>query len=839
MVIHQTVYKSFVTLLSRASAPAFKVRCCMFRCIVSLVLYCMVASVGTAICSPLCGTLRSPICSLLYSLLSCTFCNPSSIAYAGGLLDLDEPKYPAPFYGGLHVNEPLLEVGKYASLTVTAYDENNNEVPAATPTTPTGATTPTSAALSQTANPNAVKFTGTLTLNIPMNDVLKATKAQMEQYSNEKAKLDFNYNLSLPEPISWTENPTVTNASSLVDSDSATATISPSHKNTITLAAQLKPNTWNALYSSTDNGILSLTAHFTFTKQDLERVKNNSITGTGILDLYKYNDGNPTPDFGQTYITHELALPLLGGATITKPLDTTKQGFNQLIYSGALTKNSQNTKITTNKKFSFSGTVEKVTYEDYSAPLLTKDGVQINAKVGTAPIKDSIANVESWLKTKINDVSRVYVEGLNLSIKLTFKLPGAISLSERKDPLDNPSKHYPLKPGGVRNDPTSLLGTFDGFALKDVKEENNTITATAYLKDWYKGNQLLRPYAYSFDEIKQRINKLGEELQMRFIPVWFNSNAEAGKTYKIEGSAEGLLTGRVNYVYRQLGANDTDKLIPFKVGFREEKITLDAEAPYTITFKHVSGTPGHVLPEYLSKQYALKPLRVYKGNSVAIDNANLRTTDESEFDPWPEVVGDGTKKTGTWVFDTSAGWKIDGKGRPVTTINNVNKNITLVGTWKFISVDEPSGATDYDGLYERRAMYRLYNPYTHEHLFTTDLSEKDNLVFLGWRFESVVGYVGMHGEKGGVYRLYNPTTGEHHYTMKDDELALCTAAGWVNEGVKFFSVEDKDTQVTGMVSMYNPYEKKFYHHYTSDPDEIAKMVKDGWRKEEIKWYAAK
>ena len=42
-----------------------------------------------------------------------------------------------------------------------------------------------------------------------------------------------------------------------------------------------------------------------------------------------------------------------------------------------------------------------------------------------------------------------------------------------------------------------------------------------------------------------------------------------------------------------------------------------------------------------------------------------------------------------------------------------------------------------------------------------------------------------------------------------------------------------------MVSMYNPYEKKFYHHYTSDADEIAKMVKDGWRQEEIKWYAAK
>ena len=140
---------------------------------------------------------------------------------------------------------------------------------------------------------------------------------------------------------------------------------------------------------------------------------------------------------------------------------------------------------------------------------------------------------------------------------------------------------------------------------------------------------------------------------------------------------------------------------------------------------------------------------------------------------------------------------------------------------------------------EKGGVYRLYNPYTHEHLFTTDAAEKDNLVSLGWNFEGITGKVYMHGEKGGVYRLYNPNTGEHHYTTKEDEVAACVKAGWRNEGVKFFSVLDEDKQTVGMVSMYNPYEKKFYHHYTSDADEIAKMVKDGWRKEEIKWYAAK
>ena len=140
-----------------------------------------------------------------------------------------------------------------------------------------------------------------------------------------------------------------------------------------------------------------------------------------------------------------------------------------------------------------------------------------------------------------------------------------------------------------------------------------------------------------------------------------------------------------------------------------------------------------------------------------------------------------------------------------------------------------------DVVAEFVAMYRLYNPYTHEHLFTTDKNEYDNLVAAGWTGEESDGKVAVNQGKG-VYRLYNPTTGEHHYTTKEDEVADCVKAGWVNEGVKFHSVQNGTVPV---YSMYNPYEKKFYHHYTADSDEIAKMVKDGWRKEEVKWYAAK
>ena len=132
-------------------------------------------------------------------------------------------------------------------------------------------------------------------------------------------------------------------------------------------------------------------------------------------------------------------------------------------------------------------------------------------------------------------------------------------------------------------------------------------------------------------------------------------------------------------------------------------------------------------------------------------------------------------------------------------------------------------------------LYRLYNPWTHEHLFTTDKAEYDTLVAAGWTGEGSAGMVAVNQGKA-VYRLYNPYTGEHHYTTDENELAACVKAGWVNEGIQFYSVQNGNVPV---YSMYNPYEKKFYHHYTSDPDEIARMVNDGWINEGIKWYESK
>jgi len=585
---------------------------------------------------------------------------------AGTPPSIDLSDIPGPFYGGLNVNSPLLEVGKYASLQVNATNAAGAEVSA--------------------TSDEAQHFSGKLTLDIPVSEMLKATKEAMERdYKDETAKLDFSYSISLPEPLSWENTASVDKQSSLVTS--ARANISKRHTNTITLNMKFKEAAWKELYGSTDTNTVKLTAHVSFTKSQLEQVKNKNITGTGILNLQENDHGTWVPGFGGTYITHELTMPLLGGqASITSPLDVTKNNYHQLIHSDSLTADSKNTSIPAIGKFTFSSTAQKVVYEDYSAPLLTRDGLEINSKISTAAFKSSLVSIENWLKTNINDVSRVYISGLNLSIKLTFTLPQEISLSPSRELPDEPHKHYPMKIGGVRNDPTSLLGSFDGFELKDVQEKGNVITATASLKDWYRGNELMRPYAYSYDEIKERINALADELTIKFIPVWFNTDAQAGKTYQIEGSAQGTLSGKMNYVYRKLGGHDTDKLIPFNISFGEEKIEVPAEVPYNVSFKFISGTPGQTLPDYISKQYALKPINVYNGKSFTIDTASLHTTDNAPFEPYPEVVGDGTKQTGTWVFDSAAGWKINGKGEAVTTIENVNRNVTLVGTWKFIPV---------------------------------------------------------------------------------------------------------------------------------------------------------
>lgn len=60
-------------------------------------------------------------------------------------------------------------------------------------------------------------------------------------------------------------------------------------------------------------------------------------------------------------------------------------------------------------------------------------------------------------------------------------------------------------------------------------------------------------------------------------------------------------------------------------------------------------------------------------------------------------------------------------------------------------------------------VYRLYNPNSGEHFYTTNLTEQTVLVKAGWRYEGVDWFAPTN-YKIPIYRLYNPNTGDHFYT---------------------------------------------------------------------------
>ena len=133
-------------------------------------------------------------------------------------------------------------------------------------------------------------------------------------------------------------------------------------------------------------------------------------------------------------------------------------------------------------------------------------------------------------------------------------------------------------------------------------------------------------------------------------------------------------------------------------------------------------------------------------------------------------------------------------------------------------------------------MFRLYNPWTGEHFYTSSDVERDANIELGWRYEGV-GWIAP-GKGAEVYRMYNPyvTGGDHHYTMSAEERDSLVEAGWKYEGVAWYSA-DKETGVP-VLREYNPFATTGTHNYTISQDEHDNLVSLGWKDEGIAWYAA-
>lgn len=130
------------------------------------------------------------------------------------------------------------------------------------------------------------------------------------------------------------------------------------------------------------------------------------------------------------------------------------------------------------------------------------------------------------------------------------------------------------------------------------------------------------------------------------------------------------------------------------------------------------------------------------------------------------------------------------------------------------------------------SMYRLYNPNSGEHFYTSKASEKDNLVKLGWKYEGI-GWLAPETSDTPVYRLYNENGGEHHYTLDAKERNLLVSVGWTYEGIGWYSDDAKEV---ALYRQYNPNAFANNHNYTTDKSENDWLVSIGWQAEGIGWY---
>ncbi len=141
-------------------------------------------------------------------------------------------------------------------------------------------------------------------------------------------------------------------------------------------------------------------------------------------------------------------------------------------------------------------------------------------------------------------------------------------------------------------------------------------------------------------------------------------------------------------------------------------------------------------------------------------------------------------------------------------------------------------------------MYRLYNPWSGEHLYTQDSAERDTMVSNGWNYEGVAWYAPLTSDYP-VYRFYNPNNGDHMYASSQDECESLEASGWQREeGVAFYSNDDPESIVRGggvtIGRFFNPYnEGPGTHHFVridaEGKAEFSQMMKDGWNYEGKGW----
>jgi hypothetical protein len=139
--------------------------------------------------------------------------------------------------------------------------------------------------------------------------------------------------------------------------------------------------------------------------------------------------------------------------------------------------------------------------------------------------------------------------------------------------------------------------------------------------------------------------------------------------------------------------------------------------------------------------------------------------------------------------------------------------------------------------------YRLYSETTKEHLYTTDLNEYNVLpVCCAWKAEgSIYRLFQGAGSVAGIsavpyYRLYNPYSYQHHWTTDVNEYSALGSQGWKQEGIDGYVLP---SEATGSAPLYRLYINAYggLHLWTTDANEKNVLsTSQGWKDEGVAGY---
>ena len=141
---------------------------------------------------------------------------------------------------------------------------------------------------------------------------------------------------------------------------------------------------------------------------------------------------------------------------------------------------------------------------------------------------------------------------------------------------------------------------------------------------------------------------------------------------------------------------------------------------------------------------------------------------------------------------------------------------------------------------ELEPRYRLYNPNTFIHFYTTDANEYNILGNSGWTQEGVSSRV-VNGvatidsvDAIPYYRLYNPNTGVHFWTTDANEYNVLGNSGWTQEGEDGYIFPSQVSSTVPWYRLYNPNDGK--HFWTLDANEKNVLIDAGYNDEGIDGY---